>query len=531
MKKRVISFVLTVNLLFLFLFGRLFSIAASTQSASTQSSIRIKDIATRRGYIYDTNLTPLTNSTYYYTICLKPTAETLAVLKEKNADAETLEKAAKGYFLFLPSKTADYYGQSDGIKPLPTFKRYNGTCALHIIGYTDSAGNGVCGIEKYENTELTESGGTLSIAYSADADGRVLTAEDVEIRDNGYYDKNGIVLTLDKAVQSAAEQALNKYNIDKGAAVVLDVKTSAILACASTPVYDRDNLGEYVNSADSPFINRALSAYPVGSVFKVITAAAALENNIKIKTLNCTGSIEKSGNIFNCSKLEGHGTVDLNSAMALSCNPFFIELGTQIGAKALLHTAENAGFGKSTDLGHGFYTDAGILPDITELNSDAAVGNFAFGQGKFTATPLQIAALFATVANGGTYNEPYLIKGNADKNGAFSPDIKNDGIKVFKESTCDTIKKSLAETTENGTGKTAFSSLFKSCTKTATAQSGQFDENGNEIKYCWFAGFFPYESPKYAVCILKENGVSGGSDGGPVFKEICESIYISYLNR
>lgn len=531
MKNRVISFVLTVNLIFLFLFGRLFSITLSTQSASTQSSIRVKDIATCRGYIYDTNLLPLTNGTYYYTVCLKPTAKTLTVLKEKNADSETLEKASKGQFLFIPSKSADGYGRGDDIKPLPTFNRYNGTCALHVIGYTDSSGNGVCGIEKYRNKELNETGGTLSVVYSADADGRMLTAEDVEIRDNGYYDKDGIVLTLDKNIQIATEQALKNNNIDKGAAVVLDVKTSAVVACASTPVYERENLENYINSDDSPFMNRAFSAYPVGSVFKVITAAAALENNIEIKNFNCTGNIEKSGNVFNCGKLEGHGTVDLKTAVALSCNPFFIELGTRVGAKKLLHTAENTGFGKSTDFGNGFYTDEGVLPSIEELNSDAAVGNFAFGQGKFTATPLQIANLFSTVANGGIYNEPYLVKGSVDKSGAFSPDIRTDGTKVFKESTCDTIKEALAETTENGTGKTAFSSLFKSCTKTATAQSGQFDENGNEIKYCWFAGFFPYENPEYAVCILKENGNSGGADGGPVFKEICEYIYINYLNR
>lgn len=527
MKKRILSFVLTVNFLFLFLFGRLFSIAVSPQTASYQSSIRVKDIATVRGTIYDTNLKPLTNDSYTYTACLKPTTRTLRILNEKGADKETLEKASKGYFLFLPTKTADFYGQTDDIKYLPTFKRYNGNTALHIIGYTDSSGNGVCGIEKYYNAELTNCGGTLSVAYSADANGRMLTGEDIEIRDNGYYDKDGIVLTIDKDIQLIAENALKKGNVQKGAAVVLDVETSSILACASTPTYDRDNLGDYINSEGSPFLNRAFSAYPVGSVFKVITTAAALENDIKISDFNCTGSIEKSKNTFNCNKLEGHGNIDLSTAVSMSCNPYFIELGTKVGAEKLLHTAENAGFGKSTDLGHGYFTDEGILPDISELNSDAAVGNFAFGQGRFTATPLQIAALFATIANNGVYNEPYLIKGTADKNGALSPNIRTSGIKVFKESTCHTIKNALLKTTTEGTGTMAFSSLFKSCTKTATAQSGQYDENGVEIKYCWFAGFFPYNNPKYVVCILKENGISGGMDGGPVFKEICENIYIS----
>ncbi len=497
------------------------------QTASTDSSIRVKDIATTRGIIYDTNLNPLVNNKYNYITCIKPTADALAVLKEKGVGLEALKKASLGYFLLLPTKSQHFFEQSEDIKTLTTFNRYKNTSALHIIGYTDSSGNGICGIEKYYNDELINNGGTLSIAYSADANGRMLTGEIVEIRDNGYYDKDGIVLTIDKDIQKIAENALLKGNIEKGAAIVLDVKTSAILACCSTPTYDRNNLEEYINSDDSPFLNRALSAYPVGSVFKVITAAAALEKNVEILPFNCTGNIEKSDNKFNCNKLEGHGIINLNTAISHSCNPYFIELGTKVGAKELLHTAENAGFGKSIDLGKGFFTEEGILPDISELNSDAAVGNFAFGQGRFTATPLQIAALFATIANNGTYNEPYLVKGITDKTGSFSPNIENSGVKVFKESTCNTIKNALLKTTTDGTGTIAFSSLFDSCAKTATAQSGQYDENGNEIKYCWFAGFFPYNDPKYVICILKENGISGGSDGGPVFKEICENIYIN----
>lgn len=527
LKRRILSFVLTVNLLFLFLGGKLFYISASPQTASTQSSIRVKDIASTRGMIYDRNLQPLVNETYSYTSCVKPTLNTLAALKEKGADAETLKKISEGYFLFLPTDNENYYGNTEDIKTLTIYERYSSNLALHILGYTDSANEGVCGIEKYYNDELNESGGTLSVAYSADANGRMLTGEDVEIRDEGYYNNDGIALTLDKRFQEIAETALKNGNIDKGAVVVLDIKTSEILACASTPVYDRDNLGDFINSADSPFINRAFSAYPVGSVFKVVTAAAAIENGVTLPEHNCVGYIEKSGNLFNCNKLEGHGKLNLSSAMAVSCNPYFIELGTKIGAKELLHTAENAGFGKQNDLGNGFYTDSGILPDIADLNSDAAVGNFAFGQGKLTATPLQIASLFATIANGGTYNEPSLIKGDVDENGAVSPDIKTKGFTVFKESTCNNLKKSLLKTTSEGTGATAFSSLFRACTKTATAQSGQYDENGNEIKYCWFAGFFPYNNPQYAICILKENGVSGGSDCGPVFKEISENIYIT----
>ena len=152
-----------------------------------------------------------------------------------------------------------------------------------------------------------------------------------------------------------------------------------------------------------------------------------------------------------------------------------------------------------------------------------------FGQGKLTASPLQIANCFAAIANEGIYNEPYVYKGKIDSNGNLTPITKNEGKRVLSESTCKEIKNAMAYTTTLGTGKSAYSSLFDSCTKTATAQSGQYDENGVEIKYCWFVGFFPIENPKYVICILKENGSSGGTDGAPVFKEISENIYINDL--
>ncbi len=525
MKKRILSLTLSINLLFVLLTGKLFSVSVFPQTVATHPGLRVKEIATTRGVIYDRSLSPLVNNAYTYVACVKPTHTAINLLKSKNEQQTILEKAVKGYFLTLPAKT-DIYGNTNDIKTLTVFDRYPTNTALHIIGYTDSGCDGVCGIEKYYNESLTESGGKLSVAYYSDATGRILLNEPIEIRNEGYYDKDGIVLTIDKKLQEITETALKNGNIDKGAAVVLDVKTGEILACASTPVYDRNNISEYISDENSPFINRALSAYPVGSVFKVVTAVSALENGIIPQNYFCNGSIEKSKTIFNCSNTEGHKNVDLSTALAYSCNPYFIELGTKIGAKKLLNTAEELGFGKNTDLGNSFFTDSGILPDISELNSDAAVGNFAFGQGKFTATPLQIASLFATIGNNGIYNEPTLIKGTADKNGGFSPDIKETGYRVLKQSTCKAIKNSLTKTVTEGTGKSAFSSLFDSCAKTATAQSGQYDKNGNEIKYCWFAGFFPYENPEYVICILKENGVSGGGDCAPVFKEIAENIYI-----
>ncbi len=530
LKKRVISALLVIIISFLALSGRLYSISSNAELVSAQPHIRIRVLGNKKGTIYDRNGIPITNRKTKTIICAKPTAENMVLISKLKGKIFTQNTISKGLFTSFSTPKSNYISESGDIKKFDIFQRYVDSVALHLIGYTDIDGNGVTGIEKHYQNEIDAHIGTLSVAYSADALGRMLTGENVEIRNNNYYSQGGVMLTIDRDIQVIVENALKKGKIDKGAAVVLDIRNSAILACASTPVYERDDIEKYLNSADSPFLNRAFESFPVGSVFKPVTAAAALENSIKLTEYTCKGYIEKSGNKFNCNKTEGHGIIDFDTAIAMSCNPYFIELSTQTGAKKLLKTAKKLGFGKAIDLGNGLLTSSGNLPDIKELNSSAAVGNLGFGQGKLTSSPLQIAACFATIANGGVYNEPYIYKGAVDRNGNLTPTIQKNSKRALSESTCETIKKAMANTTTEGTGKAAFTSLFNSCTKTATAQSGQYDENGIEIKYCWFVGFFPIEKPRYVICILKENGNSGGTDGAPVFKEISENIYIDELN-
>ncbi|MBQ7115184.1 MAG: penicillin-binding protein 2 [Clostridia bacterium] len=530
MKKRAISALLVIIISFTALSGRLYYISSSADFVSVQPHIRVRELGTKKGTIYDRNASPLTNSEAKTILCAKPTTKNSVLVSNLKGKKFAKSTILKGYFTSFFIEESKSVTQNDDTRCFEIFERYSNNVALHILGYTDIDGNGVTGIEKYYQNEISKHNGSLSVAYSADALGRMLIGEAVEVRDNNYYSKGGIMLTLDKEIQVITENALKNCGIDKGAAVVLDVESSAILACASTPIYERDNIEKHLNSPDSPFLNRAIECFPVGSVFKPVTAAAALESNITLSEYNCIGYIEKSGNKFKCNKTEGHGNIDFNTAIAMSCNPYFIEYSTQAGAKKLLKTAKALGFGKSIDLGNDFITPSGSLPTTKELNSSAAVGNLGFGQGKLTASPLQIATCFATIANGGIYNEPYIYKGEIDKNGNLTPAIQSDGKRVLSKSTCRTIKNAMAKTTTEGTGTGAYTSLFDSCTKTATAQSGQYDENGVEIKYCWFVGFFPIEKPRYVICILKENGSSGGTDGAPVFKEISENIYINDLS-
>lgn len=530
MKKRVLSAFLIIVLSFTSLSVRLFYISSNVDYVSVQPHIRVRELGNKKGTIYDRNGIPITNKSFKKTICAKPTAENAIIIRKIKGKNFVKNTVLKGYFTTFIAEKYCNINESEDIKAFDIFDRYPDSVALHLIGYTDIDGKGVTGIEKYYQKEIDRHKGKLSVAYSADALGRMLTGESIEIRNDNYYSQGGIMLTIDRKFQIIVEKALKNGNIDNGAAVVLDVNSSAILACASTPLYDRRNIEKDLNSADSPFLNRAFECFPVGSVFKPVTAAAALENGVKLTEFNCKGYIEKSGNKFNCNKLDGHGKLDFDTALAISCNPYFIELSTRTGAKSLLNTAKNLGFGKSINLGNGFITSQGSLPELKELNSSAAVGNLGFGQGKLTASPLQISACFAAIANGGTYNKPYIYKGVVDGNGNLTPAVHEEGKKVLSKNTCETIKKGMAKATTHGTGTASFSSLFNSCTKTATAQSGQYDENGIEIKYCWFVGFFPKEAPQYVICILKENGSSGGTDGAPVFKEISEKIFINNIN-
>ncbi len=526
LRKRIVALTLVLFLTFSSLSFRIYLLGVKNiYSVNKNNTLKSNTVAYSRGTVYDRNLNKITNTKENYIACIKPTAKSFIEIERLYNKEEIEKELKKGHLVTTTVPEFEFFEKSNDILTLTTYERYDKNSLCHILGYTK--GNmGMYGIEKYYNDILEKNSGSLTLKYHCDALGRVLNGEAVEIYNDNYNNKAGLVLTIDKDIQKIVENALINHNIDVGCAVALDVKTSEILACASTPIIDRENLNTSLQNQHSPFINRAFSGYAVGSVFKVVTACSALENNKGDLIHNCNGNITKSDNLFNCNKLEGHKELDLKGAITYSCNPYFIELACSIGAEELINTAESLGFNKSTDLGNGYFTDKGNLPDIKELNSDAAIGNLGFGQGSLLATPLQIANCYAVIANEGYYNEPTLIKGYIDENANFTTGSKTKAEKVLKSETCNTLKDYLLNVVLIGTGKTAFTSLFDSCGKTATAESGQYDSNGNELSHSWYVGFFPYEKPQYVICVMKENGISGGIDCAPAFKEIAEEIYI-----
>ena len=477
--------------------------------------------------IYDRNMKPLVNRELHTVLVVNPTADAVSVLEEQLTGddfSEISENIKKGK-PFLVECDA-YNGDCDDIIPVTVYERYaENDTATHIIGYLDSEGNGVSGIEKAFDGLLKEYSGSFSVRYNADASGRTLSGIEIEKINNNYASQGGIVLTVDSEIQRICENAMKWNNLEKGAVVVLDAETSEILAIASSPVFDRDNLSGSLKNENSPFLNRALCAYSVGSVFKPVVAAAALENGLGTEIVfDCNGFSDVSGVQFNCHNRSGHGVKNMTEAMAVSCNSYFIKLGQAVQAEEILSVASALGFGKKTQLCDNIVADSGNLPGADSIDSLPALANISFGQGALLATPLQIAGVYCAFANGGYYREPHLFKHITDNNGKTVAYYKNEiNNKVLTDSVCREIVNMLSETVENGSGKLAGPMIDSAAGKTATAETGM-TRNGEKIVNTWFAGFYPADNPEYVIVVFKEDGNSASTDCAPVFRDIADAI-------
>lgn len=528
MYKRIAEMFFAFCLLLGVLLARLVIINSTDIKAASKASNSMSITADiSRGTIYDCNMQPLVNENKSTYIAVKPSISALSQAssvispEEQNKAYERISGGKIGIV-----KATSNFSNENAV----TFTRINryqddGLC-VHLIGYTDADGNGVSGIEKYYNDLLKKSSGTIKISCPVDAKGNILAGGEIKTVNDGYGTAAGLMLTVDKDIQTVCEKALSEFSIEKGAIVVLDVKTSEIKAMASAPRFNQNAPAESLNDENGAFINRAITPYSVGSVFKPITAAAAIENGIPQSTeLTCTGYATVGLSEFGCHNRSGHGTLNMYSAMAQSCNPYFINLAIMTGKESICSLGENLGLGKEIELCDGWLTQGGIMPSAEEIMSSQDLANLSFGQGRLLASPLQMTAVYAAIANGGVYRAPSLMRSIIDKNRleymrAQLPFSR----RVMTEETAQKVGELLNFTTENGSASKAKPDNMRIAGKTATAQSGQFDSNGNEITQSWFCGYFPYENPKYAVTVLKENGMGGSSDCAPVFKYIAENI-------
>lgn len=520
MKKRVVSVFFCLILGISFAWLRLFFLAndQTLTSGAAGGSVRVQ-AATSRGYIYDRNGLPFLNGQTEKIAVAAPTQETVSLLLSE-ATWDDFNEAYKQLKNGRPASvrvTHDIY--ADGIRMVHTPVRYAETLLIpHLAGYCDGTGKGVCGLEKSFESILGER--SCAVSFPVNAAGQVLCGMESVLHDEGVMGQRGVMLTLDKRLQATVRDELLRSGIRKGAAVLLDVDTGEVRAMVSVPEFDVSRLQDSINDEDAPFLNRALSAVSVGSVYKMIVTAAMLESGISPQfRYTCTGSTEQDGITFHCHRHSGHGTLDMEDALANSCNTWFIHAARQIPVEEILNLSWRVGLGSAVSLADGIVCDAGVVPEPEELSADAARANIAFGQGRLTAAPLQIAAATAVFANGGRYFEPRLILGTVDDAGVCTLTEGSTGQQVVSQKTAQTVREMLVYTAE----QTQSEALENCGGKTATAQSGVY-RNGVEQYNTWYSGFFPADEPQYVLTVFCEDGFSGAQDCTPVFASIAQAV-------
>lgn len=500
-RRTVICFFITV-LLFMTCILRVAVISSGNykEVQTKQSSYRIT-VSNLRGTIFDCNMTPLTNATYHTVAAVSPTPRGVVgasrILNDEEKE-QTLKRLSDGKPIICNARKKI---NSTDIAFATVYEHC--TCetpASHIIGYTDSSGHGVTGLE-YAYDSILYSDKTVDAVFSVDGKGNVLGGVSPCFENDTAVLAGGLKSTIDVNIQNIAEKVSD--GIDCGAVVVAEANSGKIRAMVSRPNYDLSAVSDYLTADNSPLLNRAITAYSVGSVFKPCVAAAALDLGKGGFCFNCTGSTYIIDRTFNCHKRDGHGFVDLQHALAFSCNTFFYNFAINTGAEAVYKKASALNFGTPLRIADGIKTADGNLTKLDRLSNDATLANLSIGQGDLLLSPVSMLTLYCSIASNGTYYIPSIVEGIV-KDGKLKEYDKGKPTRVMSEDTANTLKNYLSSVITEGTGTLAQPSRCTASGKTATAQTGRYDENGIEITNSWFCGFFPAENPKYVAIVMCE---------------------------
>ena len=471
-----------------------------------------------RGTIYDCNMLPLTNNKKCIIAAAVPTPEAVMAVVGKTTESEKenlLNKLRKNKPAVCEvSKNVN----SEDVATTEFYKTEGGIDACHVIGYLDNSGHGAAGLEEAYDS-LLYSDKYLCAVFETDGKGRTLGGIQPRFENKSSALSNGVVSTIDINMQKSASEAASV--IKKGAVVVAQAKTGEIKVLLSLPQFDTSNISKYLNDENSPFINRALLPYSVGSVFKTCVAAAGLEKGESEYIFDCQGNTYIVDRYFKCHKAAGHGIVDLRQALAFSCNCFFYNYAALVGGETIYRAARIFNFGSSIKIADNIKSAAGSIPDVNSLNNPAHLANFSIGQGDLSASPVALLPLYMAVANGGKYFTPSLVK-KTIKDGIITPYDKGNPTVCMSKSTADTLKSYLEDTIISGTAVSAAPKTVTAAGKTATAQTGRVDENGNKVNNSWFCGFFPADEPEYVAVILSEGGTTAETTA--VFAQIADKI-------
>ncbi|MDY0148667.1 MAG: penicillin-binding protein 2 [Kiritimatiellia bacterium] len=449
----------------------------------------------------------------------------------------------------------NFSGATVSVEPVRVYPQ--GGLACHLLGYVGRAdidrlpGDGAdperfhyylpevagrSGVEKRLDGVLrANAGGKLEV--QVDVAG--FKFDEVSRREPGQG--SDVVLAVDARIQRAAEAVIQG---EKGAAVVVDPRNGDVLALASVPGFDPNDFvpsisariwNRLLKDERRPLINRATAGeYAPGSTFKPVTLLAAMQSG-KIRPdtrFSCPGHLDLGRARFRCWQHWGHGSLDAQSAIRYSCNVYLYHAALTCGEKAVQAMARACGFGRKTGIGLD-YERAGLVPDNDwkrrarhDSWRDGDTCNMSIGQGALLVTPLQLAMFASTLANGGTLWQPRLVRqiirvdGTAQDIAATSapegPQWAPAHIKTVREGMREAVN------APDGSGKRAALSGVTVAAKTGTAEYGP---KGAGLKMTWMIAFAPFDNPRYAVALLIEDGISGGTTAAPRVKQLLATIF------
>lgn len=502
-----------------------------------------------RGDILDRNLLPLTGTREENRIILFPLAvddknEVSRGLAEiLGTDVALIATFLAGEPSYLPFSPAPAQIQAildkgwKGVMVLPVKMRYaDRQLAAQVIGHLGKISSwqefqelsaksgklyhfgdavGKAGLEKYYEEALKGLWPQKSVRVFADARGSLLGGPQFFIDERvGDSARQDLVLTLDARIQQVVEDVMDA-RVGKGAVVVMEAGSGDILALASRPgfhVMPEDN-----GNVSENYFDHCSALYQPGSIFKLVVAAAAIEEGLFTPTsrFTCTGEKDR---LVPCWNKDGHGQLDLQKAFADSCNPVFARVGLALGADKVIAYTRRLGLDNQAIAGYPVQDDP--RQDLNLISAPYNLAGCSVGQGPVLVTPVQIAAMTNAIVSDGIYQTPRLVKEFRNSAGKSAEVAKPEEVRAISSQTAAVMRSFMEAAVKQGTGQGAFIPVNGSAGKTGSAQTG----NSDGLVNAWFTGYAPLAQPRYIITVLVEEGESGSESAAPVFKEIMKQI-------
>ncbi len=403
----------------------------------------------------------------------------------------------------------------------------NGHLAAHVIGFAGIDNQGLTGLEAYRDAQLKGEPGKELIFQDARHQ-ELLLGDSMILPKDG----NSLYLTIDETIQFIAERSLEesyqKHNAIGASIIVMDVKTGEILALANRPTYNLEKVSE---SSIESRTNRAMHyGYEPGSVFKVVTAAAGLEEGVfdEEDIIFCENGKYRIGNHI-LNDHHPYGDLSFRDVFSFSSNIGTAKIAERLGPPIIYKYAKRFRFGIKTDIDMAGEI-RGYLKHPSKW-SKTSIGAIPIGH-EVLVTPLQLVSAIAAIANDGLWMKPYVVKYIKNKHNqviqSFEPQIVD---RVISAETAQRVKAILQNVVDKGTGRNAKIKGVSVAGKTGTAQKVVDGKYSHDKFFASFFGFAPVEDPKIAVVVVFDEPhpqYFGGTVAAPVFKEVVENT-LSYL--